>query len=233
MAVTGKRSAAALGATAALVFGVSGLTAEARSTSASSGTTPSQRAHGGPRLDTAALAAKLGVSESALTAALEEVRSELGAPSTDERAAEVKAIADALGVETSVVEGVLAKQGVGGPRGDRPTGTTPPKASDATSTTPRGDRGGKRGKHGKRGKQSRTGVIAALVKATGKSTSEVKAALEAGRKVHEEQHAARDAAFAKALAAKLGLEQSAVKAALDALRPAPPTKSSSSSSSTS
>ncbi len=232
MAVTGKRSAAALGATAALVFGVSGLTAEARSTSSSSGTTPSQRAHGGPRLDTAALAAKLGVSESALTAALAEVRSELGAPSADERTAEIKAIADSLGVETSVVEGVLAKQGVGGPRGERPTGTTPP-AGDATSTTPRPDRGGKRGKHGKRGKQSRTGVIAALVKATGKSTSEVKTALEAGRKVHEEQHAARDAAFAKALAGKLGLEESAVKAALDALRPAPPTKSSSSSSSTS
>lgn len=228
---TRKRSAAALGATAALVFGVSGLAAEARTTSSGSGSAAAERGHGGPRLDTAALAAKLGVSESALTAALEEVRTELSAAATDERAAEAEAIADALGVETSVVTSVLAKQGVGGPRGDRPTGTTPrATAGDATSTTPRPARG-KGGKRG--GKPNRTGVIAALVKATGKSKSEVKAALEAGRKVHEAQHAEREAAFAKALAAKLGLEESTVKAAVDALRPVPPSKDSSSTASTS
>lgn len=217
-----KKPAMVLGTTAMLALGatgLSGITAQARS---SSSQTTSSQVRQGPGIDTAALAAKLGVSQTDLETALVAVRTELGAPDrASDLKAEAQAIADSLGVDVSTITTVLQAQ-VGQRAKDAASGTTPP-ADSVRPTTPPADAGKRpgRGDRGKRGPNPAK-LIAAIVKATGKTEAEVKTALAAGRTAHEQLEAQRQAKFAELLASKLGLQTAAVTAALDAVKPARP-----------
>ncbi|MEH3052801.1 MAG: hypothetical protein PGN13_02190 [Patulibacter minatonensis] len=222
MYALGKKPVIVLGTTAMIALGATGISAQARD---AAGTTPAQIGKG-RGLDDAALAKQLGVSEADLTAALDAVRSELG---TGDRAAdlaaEAKAIADALDVETSVITDALKAQAANGkPTGDA-TRPTSPEAENARPTTPPAVGRGRRGGPGGRGDgQDRAALVTAIAKATGKSETAVKAALEAGRTAHEQAETARAAAFAKLLAAELGLDGTKVTAAIDAVKPVRPSR---------
>lgn len=213
-----KKPALVLGTTAMIAFGATGLTgiaAQARSSS-SAGQGQVQR---GPGLDTAALAAQLGVSETELETALTAVRTELGTPDrASDLKAEAQAIADALDVEVSTIAAVLQAQ-----LGQRAKAVAAARsaASDGVrpTTPPAGER--RRGQR-KAGRPDHTKLIAALVKATGKTEAEVKRALEAGRTAHQQLESERQAKFAALLATKLGLETTKVTAAVDAVKPARP-----------
>lgn len=212
-----KKPAMVLGTTAMLALGtvgLSGISAQARSSSSPAKAAQVGKGRG---LDTAALAKQLGVSQSELETALAAVRTELGTPDrTSDLAAEAKAIAGSLGVETSTITAVLTAQIGERAKGAAPT--TPSAATDgAQPTTPPA---GRRGGRGRGPDQAR--LIAALVKATGKTEAEVKTALAAGRAAHEQLEAARQAKFAELLAEKLGLEKATVTAALDAVKPTRP-----------
>lgn len=213
-----KKPAMVLGATAMLALGatgMSGIAAQARSSSTSS----TAKVERGPGMNAAALATQLGVSQSELETALAAVRTELGAPDrSSDLKAEAQAIADSLGVDVSTVTAVLSAQI--GQRAKAAAESTTPAATDGVRpTTP--PAGGRKGGKGKRG-PDQTALIAALVKATGKTEAQVKTALAAGRTAHEQLEAERQAKFAALLAAKLGLETSKVSAALEAVKPVRP-----------
>lgn len=246
MPMLSKKPALVLGATALIVMGVSGFTAQAR-TGSQAGTTPTgttpgeHRGHGGPggpgggrgAAMSADLAKALGVTEAKLAAAVAAIREDQDQPDPAARsAAEAKVIADALGVETATVQKVLEAQRPARPAApkagttpgattpDTPAGTTPPDGG------PRGHGGRGHGGHGgpmRGGKFNQTALIAALAKATGKSEAAVKAALAKAQTAHEAEHQERAAEFAKKLAAELGLNADKVAAALDANRPERPT----------
>jgi DNA-binding MarR family transcriptional regulator len=211
------KPALVLGATAMLAFGatgLSGISAQARSSSAGASTQPRT----GPGMNTAALAKQLGISQSELETALAAVRTELGTPDrASDLNAEAQAIADSLGVDVSTVTAVLTAQ-IGDRAKDAAAATTPSATDRVRPTSPAGN--GRRGGRGRGPDQAR--LLAALVKATGKTEAEVRTALAAGRSAHEKLEAARQAKFAALLAERLGLSQATVTAALDAVKPTRP-----------
>jgi hypothetical protein len=147
---------------------------------------------GGPKMDTAALATALGVTEAKLNAALDATRPAKGGKDAKhaERAA---AIAKVLGASQADVQAVLDAN-----RPARPTpGSTPP----ARPAQPDDSK-----------------LVAALADKFGVSEAKAQAALDAGhleRGEHESEMAA-------ALAKELGLDAAKVKAALEAQRPQAP-----------
>ncbi len=216
-----KKPAMVLGTTAALALGATGLSGIAAQARTSGSTPAAGKVAKGPGIDTAALAQQLGVSRMDLETALAAVRTELGTPDrASDLKAEAQAIADALGVDVSTITTVLQAQ-VGSRAKDAARATTPSATDAARPTTP--PSGAQRGGRGKRG-PDQAKLIAALVQATGKSEADVKSALAAGRTAHERLESERRAKFAELLASKLGLQASAVTAALDAVKPARPAK---------
>lgn len=153
---------------------------------------PGGRGHG-PRMDTAALAKTLGVTETKLRAALDAVR-----PAKGERSARgadrAAAIAKALGVTQAQVQDVLDAN-----RPERGTARPTPGA-----------------------KPDRSALVAALAKAFDVSTAKATAAVEAAEKAHRAEHESRDRELAAALAKELGLDAAKVQAALEAARPQRP-----------
>jgi hypothetical protein len=249
----GTKPALALGVTAAVVLGASGISAEARVTSNSTdGTTPTtvRGGHGpggGLGADATALAKKLGISVDDLQAAVKAVRDSESKSDVDaDRVSEAKTVADALGVSESTVQTVFDDQKPaggdhrgGGPAGTTPSGTaptTPPAGAPSGTTPPTGTTppaGGPRGGHGGgpgRGAGDQTALIAALVKATGKDEAAVKAALTKADAVRDAARKEREAEFAKKLAAQLHLDQSKVAAAIVAARPTAPARNAKQSS---
>lgn len=212
------KPALVLGATAMLAFGatgLSGISAQARSSSSAGASTQHRT---GPGMNSAALAKQLGISQSELETALAAVRTELGAPDrASDLNAEAQAIADSLGVDVSTVTAVLTAQ-IGDRAKDAAAATTPSATDRVRPTTPAGK--GRRGGRGHGPDQAK--LLAALVKATGKTEAEVRTALAAGRSAHEKLEAARQAKFAALLAERLGLSQGTVTAALDAVKPTRP-----------
>lgn len=243
MPTLSKKPVLALGATALVVMGVSGFTAQAR-TGSQAGTTPTgttpgeHRGHGGPgggrgAAMSADLAKALGVTEAKLAAAVAAIREDQDKPDPAARsAAEAKVIADALGVETATVQKVLEAQRPARPAapnaGTTPGATTPDTPAGTTPRKGEGPRGhGGRGHGGpggpmRGGKFNQTALITALAKATGKSEASVKAALAKAQTAHEAEHQERAAEFAKKLAAELGLNADKVAAAIEANRPERP-----------
>lgn len=230
-----KKPALALGATAMLVFGASGLSAAAASRDQAAGTTPDiRRGHSpGGAANSAALAKALGVSTAQLEAAVKTAREQAAAASTDpaaEQAAAVKAIAKATDSDEATIQSTLdAQRPAGGPRGrgDRPAGTTPPDRPAGTTPPAGGPGPASRHRHGGAGGRelaSNAGLVTALAKATGKSERAVKTALGAVDNVRAVERRAREAEFAKNLAVALGLTQAKVSAAIEATRPARPTR---------
>lgn len=212
-----KKPAIVLGTTAMLAFGatgLSGISAQARSSSSAK----TAQVGKGPGMDTAALAKQLGVTQSELETALAAVRTELGTPDrASDLKVEAQAIADSLGVDVSTITTVLTAQ-VGQHAKDAAAATTPSASDAVRPTTP--PSGGRRDGKGRRPDQAT--LIAALVKATGKTETQVKTALAAGRAAHDKAEAARQATFAELLAEKLGLQKATVTAALDAVKPTRP-----------
>ncbi len=235
----GTKPALMLGVTAAMVMGVSGVSAQTRVTatstaSATSATTPDGKRVGGPGrggfgANTTALAKKLGVSVADLQAAMKAVRDSDTKPDrATELASEAKTIADALGVESATVTTALEASRpakAAQPTGTTPSSTTPPK--DAPSGTTPGKGAGGPGGHrggGPRGGADDTALIAALVKATGKDEAAVKAALTKADAVRDAARKAHQAEFAKRLAAQLKLDEAKVAAAIETSRPASPAR---------
>ena len=139
------------------------------------------RRHGDHAADLSALAAKLGVSSSALKSALESLRPDRGDHAA-ERDAMAQKLADALNVDKAKVTAALAKV-----RPDR--------------------RGGPR--DGAKGDD--TAFLTAFAKELGVSTADLKAALTKLRADHEATEKAERAAFAQKLADKLGISVDKVK----------------------
>jgi hypothetical protein len=201
----------ALATSVALVGGAGFGVAQAASgtSTAASATTAKQgkgRGHG-PRLDTAALATALGVTEARLATALDAVKPAAG-DKKDGRDGLAAHVAKALGVDTAKVQEILdanrpAEPAAGAKRDKPGDGARPPKG-------------------GKPGRPDQTALVAALAKGLGLEESAVTAAFAKLDAAHEADHAARDAAFAAALAKQLGLTDEAVTAALDKVRPAKP-----------
>ncbi len=171
-----KKPAMVLSATAMLALGatgMSGIAAQARSSSSSS----TAKVERGPGLNAAALAKQLGVSQTELETALAAVRTELGTPDrSSDLKAEAQAIADSLGVDVSTITTVLSAQ-IGQRAKDAAASTTPSATDGVRPTTP--PAGGRKRGTGKRG-PDQSALIAALVKATGKTEAQVKTALAAG-----------------------------------------------------
>lgn len=115
-----------------------------------------------------------------------------------------------------------------------PTGTTPAHRWPGGGPGPRGRGPGDAGPGGPGGGPHRgpgggplsadnAALVAALAKATGKDEATVKAALTKLADDRKASHDAEEAAFAKKLAAQLGLDATKVADALKAARPTPPT----------
>jgi hypothetical protein len=126
--------------------------------------------HGGPRIDTAALATTLGVTEAKLKAALDATRPANGAKD-DERAA---AIAKALGATTTEVQAVLDAN-----RPARPAAGTAPQERPA--------------------KPDESKLVAALADKLGVSQAKAQAALDAAHGDHGDRDSELAAALAKEL----------------------------------
>jgi hypothetical protein len=198
----------ALATSVALVGGAGfGVAQAASGTSTATSATAAKQGKGpghGPRLDAAALATALGVTEAQLKTALDAVKPATG-DRKDGREGLAADLAKALGVDTAKVQEILdanrpARPAAGTKRAD---GARPPKG-------------------GKPGRPDQTALVAALAKGLGLEQSAVTAAFAKLDAAHEADHAARDAAFAAALAKQLGLTDEAVTAALDKVRPAKP-----------
>lgn len=197
------KPALALGVTVMLVFGAAGISAAATSTRLAGTTPEAQRAHGPRRAqDPTALAKALGVSVTQLEAAMEAARAKTTAsdPETD-AAAQIKTIAAALNTTEATVQAVLDAA--------RPAG------NEQRSGQP-GHRGG--------AFAAQPTLITALATATGKSEATVKAALGDADEAQAAARLKREAEFANNLAVQLGLTESKVAAALEASRPAKPTR---------
>ena len=153
---------------------------------------PGGRGHGGPgggRLDTAALAKTLGVTEDKLQAALANVRPAKG-DRDDRRTEWTAAIAKALGQSTADVQAVLDA--------NRPT---PPAAGTTPQQRP--------------AKPDDSALVKALATKFGISQDKAQAALDAA---HGDKGDRGDE-LAAALAKELGLDTAKVKSALEAQRP--------------
>ncbi len=198
-----KKPALVLGVAAMLVFGAAGISAAATSVRVAGTTPEAQRAHGrGPVQDPTTLATALGVSVTQLESALEAAREKTTAadPAAD-AATQAKTVAELLGTTEAQVEKVLGAQR--------------PAAAKA---------GAGRGGHGGGTPAERTALITALATATGKTEAAVKVALSKADEVQAAARQARAAEFANNLAVQLGLSESKVSAALEASRPAKPTR---------
>ena len=179
-------AAAVLTASAAFAVGsqTGGGSAVAGTSTTSSSTDRGDRACG-PERGLAALAGTLGVSQARLRAALEELRDEQ--PRRERGKADLAArLASALGISGDKVSAAL--------RDARP----------------------ERGRHGRRGERHGPsgGDLASLAEAMGVSEDALERAFA---KIHDEmqaEHDKRRAAFARALADKLGLEAAKVEDAL-------------------
>lgn len=152
---------------------------------------PGGRGHGGPsgRLDTAALAKSLGVTEDKLQAALDKVRPAKG-DRDDRRTERTAAIAKALGQSTADVQAVLDA--------NRPD---PPAAGSTPQQRP--------------AKPDDSALAKALAARFGISQDKAQAALDAA---HGDKDNRGDE-LAAALAKELGLDATKVKSALEAQRP--------------
>jgi hypothetical protein len=153
---------------------------------------PGGRGHGGPgggRIDTAALAKSLGVTEDKLQAALDKVRPAKG-DRDDKRTERTAAIAKALGQSAADVQAVLDA--------NRPT---PPAAGSTPQQRP--------------DKPDESALAKALAAKFGISQDKAQAALDAA---HGDKGDRGDE-LAAALAKELGLDATKVKSALEAQRP--------------
>jgi HD-GYP domain-containing protein (c-di-GMP phosphodiesterase class II) len=213
MSIRAKRVAAILG-TASVVtagaFGVAqqavGQSAAAAAKSATTQSRDSQRR--GP--DLSALAAKPGVSTTALKAALDATRPTRR--QDQDRGARLAAfLATELGVSADKAQAALTAAMPARPDGGKPPrGARPPAGSRPADGKPRGVRPDE-------------GVLAGkLAAALGVEEAKVTAALAKARTAGEADHAAREKAMAAALAEKLGLNAETVQSSLQALRPAMP-----------
>lgn len=150
------------------------------------------RGHGGPaggRVDTAALAKSLGVTEDKLQAALDKVRPAKG-DRDDKRTERTAAIAKALGQSTADVQAVLDAN-----RPERPAAGGTPQQRPA--------------------KPDESALAKALAAKFGISQDKAQAALDAAHSGQPD----RGDAMAAALAKELGLDATKVKSALEAQRP--------------
>lgn len=160
---------------------------------------PGGRGHrGGGRIDTAAIAKSLGVTEDQLDKALDAARDANAPKDRADRGAErAAALATALGVETSAVQKILdASRPERGARGDRGPGARPDD----------------------------TALVSALAKGLSKSEADVKAALTKVQEAHRAEHEAREDALYAAVAKSLNTDAAAVEKAFEAARPQRPTK---------
>lgn len=240
MTAPSKKVAGALGGAVALAFGAYAIGSQADSGSAlavqapAASTTPAAAStpppggppfrggrFGGPRLDD--LAGKLGVTASALRAALQEVRRDL--PARDPRAELAQELAQALNLSTDKVQAALDR--LRGTRADRHAnrdarrteladalakelGVDAAKVRSAFSAA-RPDRSAPRGP-GRRAE-----VLAGIAGALGVSSAQLQAALQ---KVRGDlgPRDGRPHGDAAALAKALGVDTAKVQAALDKLR---------------
>jgi hypothetical protein len=218
-----RTGAALLGATA-LASAAYGLgtqsdgNAVARSGSSSSASDPR-----GPRPgDLSDLASRLGVSESRLRTALQELR-----PQRDRdkgRTQFVEALAKELGVTTSRLEDALEEafgsdRARDGRRGDGRPGEG--RTGDGRDGRPGEGRTGD-GRHGPGHPGPRhdsAAFVRRLAAALDIEQDKVRAALDRVREAHEDEHEARHNAFADALAEKLGISKDKVREVLAEARP--------------
>jgi len=159
-------------------------------------TTQSSRPQGarGPGIDTATLAAKLGVTEAQLKTALTAARP-TGKPPTGDRGAGLAAdLASALGVTTDKVTTILDAN-----RPAKPAAGTKPAAATKPDTS---------------------GLVTALSTGLGIDNATVQAAFDKLQAAHKAGDAARETAMATALAKALNLDVAKVQSALAAVRPA-------------
>ena len=187
--------AALLGATAlaSTAYGI-GTQSDGNAIAARAGSSAQSGEARGPRGDHLAdLAERLGVSESKLRSALEELRP--GRGDGPRRDSFLAPLAEELGVSTSKLEDALREargsRGEGRPGGDRRPG------------------------HGPRGHRPGRGDSATFVRrlaaALDMEQSKVRAALEKVREAHEKEHEERHEQFVKDLAEKLGISESKVR----------------------
>lgn len=195
MSISRRTRTVAVLATAALVptaaIGVGSAVAQSgdTTTTTQSGAANGPRGHGP---DTAKLAAKLGVSETQLKAAMDATRPTGKPPTGDPGAGLANDIAKALGVSTDKVKTILDA--------NRPAKST---TRPAPGTRP-----------------DMSGLVSALSSGLGIDKATVQAALDKQEAAHKADHTARDAAMAAALAKQLNLDTATVQSALTALRPA-------------
>ena len=159
-------------------------------------TTKSSRPQGprGPGIDTAKLAAKLGVTEAQLKTALTAARP-TGKPPTGDRGAGLAAdLASALGVSTDKVTTILDANRPAKPA----AGTKPPAGT----------------------KPDMSGLVTALSTGLGIDKATVQAAFDKLQAAHKADDTARETAMATALAKALNLDVAKVQSALAAVRPA-------------
>ena len=184
---------AAIAPTAAVGVSVAGAQSDAGSTTSTK--TDRGPRHGGP--DLAKLAAKLGVTEAQLKAAIDATRPAAGAKPGDHRDALATDLAAALGVSTDKVQSILDANRPARPAaGTKPAaGTRPPKPDSSA-------------------------LVSALSSGLSIDTATVQAAFDKLQAAHEADHSAREAAMAAALAKQLNLDAVTVQKALASLRPA-------------
>lgn len=175
------------------------------------------------------LAAKLGVSEDALQEALEALRP--GKPKKVKRIVHQKELAAALGVTTDELKAALKKLRESGDmpprmthRVDGPGGPGGPGERGLSVRGPDGPPPGGPGGPGRPGGPDSSEHAKKLAEALGISQATVEAAFKKLGDAHKAEHEARHTKFATDLAAKLGLDADKVKAALEELRPKPPTE---------
>lgn len=190
----------------AALVGAGGISAANAASSSSDGRSGPGPAHSGPRpggsmpaAQLNAIAQTLGVTSAQLKAALESTRP--AKPNGDERpdrgAGLAGELATALGVDVARVKTIL-------------DANRPAKPSAGAH------------KKGKPGKPNDAKLVAALASGLNIDRATVQAAFDKLETAHRSEHEAREAAMYAAIAAKLGVSADAVKAALEANRPARP-----------
>jgi hypothetical protein len=201
----------------------------------------------GARPDLSAVATKLGVTESALQQALEDLRADQPKPQ-DRRGDMAQALADALGIDVAKVNAALDK--LRPDRGERKDdfaaalakklglSTAKVQSALAAQRDHRGDPAALakalgvtqerlrqafeslRPDHGPRGGRDHRGPdSAALAKALGVTQAQLTAAFDKLMAAHEADEQKRRDEFAQKLADKLNLDVAKVKAALDDFAP--------------
>lgn len=215
MSIRAKRFAATIGAAsvvAAGAFGVAQQAAGQSTTATSKSKATVTQSHGSERRgpDLSALAAKLGVSTTALKAALDATRP--AKPKEGDREAKLAAfLATELGVSVDKAKAALTAAKPARPDGGKPPhGAKPPAGSRPAGGKPRGER------------PDPSVLAGKLATALGVDKATVTAALAKAHTAGEADHAAREQAMATALAEKLGLNADTVQSALQSLRPAMP-----------